>query len=180
MLAYDFEYDGEYLKDWGYIICNNDSSGGFETINSDSQLTFDTVSQFQGKLFELTTSHYDDHIELTFQICKFSCEEGITSISVYESRELKRWLNRPEFHRFKLIQPDWADIYMEGSFNINNIELNGRFAGTGIGDGVALIDKTSYTFPNDGYLVAKASVVSVLYLTKLVFLYGTKFRIERH
>lgn len=36
-------------------------------------------------------------------------------------------------------------------------QLNGRFAGTGIGDGVALIDKTSYTFPNDGYLVAKAS-----------------------
>ncbi len=123
MLAYDFEYDGEYLKDWGYIICNSDSSDGFETINSDSQLTFDTVSQFHGKLFELTTSHYDDHIELTFQICKFSCEDGISPMTVYETRELKRWLNRPEFHRFKLIQPDWADIYMEGSFNVNNIEF---------------------------------------------------------
>lgn len=126
MLAYDFEYDGEYLKDWGYIICNSDSSGGFETINSDSQLTFDTVSQFHGKLFELTTSHYDDHIELTFQICKFSCEDGISPMTVYETRELKRWLNRPEFHRFKLIQPDWADIYMEGSFNVNNIEFKER------------------------------------------------------
>ena len=44
-------------------------------------------------------------------------------MTVYETRELKRWLNRPEFHRFKLIQPDWADIYMEGSFNVNNIEF---------------------------------------------------------
>lgn len=124
MLAYDFEYDGEYLKDWGYIICNGDSSGELETINSDSQLTFDTISQFHGKKFELATSHYDDHIEITFQICKFSCDKGIIPMSVYETRELKRWLNRPVFHRFKLIQPNWADIYMEGSFNINNIELN--------------------------------------------------------
>lgn len=123
MLAYDFEYDGEYLKDWGYIICNGDSSGELETINSDSQLTFDTISQFHGKKFELTTSHYDNHIEITFQICKFTCDKGITPMTVYETRELKRWLNRPEFHRFKLIQPNWADIYMEGSFNINNIEF---------------------------------------------------------
>lgn len=35
--------------------------------------------------------------------------------------------------------------------------LNGKLPGTGIGDGVALIDKSSYTFPRDGYLVAKAS-----------------------
>lgn len=123
MIALDFEYDGEYLKDWGYIICSTDSSGT-ETINSDSQLTFDTVSQLNGKLNQLTTSHYDDHIEITFQICKYSCESEISPISVYESREIKRWLNRPEFHRFKLIQPDWADIYMEGSFNVNDVKIS--------------------------------------------------------
>lgn len=126
MIAQDFEYAGEYLKDWGYMICQTNSSSGFETINSDSQLTFDTISQFNGKLSELTTSYYEDHIEITFQICKFSCSKGITPITVYESKELKRWLNRPEFHRFKLIQPNWADIYMEGSFNIKNIEYNGQ------------------------------------------------------
>jgi len=123
LVALDFEYDGEYLKDWGYIICSTESKG-LETIKSDSQLTFDTISQFNGKLNPLTTSHYDDHIEITFQICKFSCENGVTPISVYESREIKRWLNRPEFHRFKLIQPNWADIYMEGSFNVNDVKLN--------------------------------------------------------
>lgn len=126
MIASDFEYDGEYLKDWGYIICETNSSSGFETIDSDSQLTFDTISQMNGKLKELTTSYYDDHIEITFQICKYSCTENITPITTYESRELKRWLNRPEFHRFKLIQPNWADIYMEGSFNIKNIEFKGQ------------------------------------------------------
>lgn len=47
--------------------------------------------------------------------------------------------------------------------------LNGRFAGTGIGDGVALIDKTSYTFPSDGYLIAKASYRQNYYVKFKIF-----------
>lgn len=126
MVALDFEYDGEYLKDWGYIICRNNYSGGFETVESDSQLTFDTISQFNGKLSELVTSYYSDHIEITFQICKYSCDKTISPITVDESRAIKRWLNRPEFHRFKLLQDDWCNIYMDGSFNIKNIEFAGK------------------------------------------------------
>lgn len=125
MVALDFEYAGEYLKDWGCIICDTNSAGELETIESDSQLTFDTVSQFNGKKFELTISYYEDHIEIPLQICKYSCTKGVLPMTVYESREMKRWLNRPDFHKFKLIQPDWADIYMEGSFNVNEIKLGG-------------------------------------------------------
>lgn len=127
MLAEDFEYDGEYLKDWGYIICSTDSPSGFESVVSDSQLTFDTVSQLGGKLFNLTSSYYENRIEITFQIGKYSCrEQSFTPISVYELRAIKRWLNRPGFHRFKLIQPGWVDIYMEGSFNVTHIEFSGQ------------------------------------------------------
>lgn len=125
MTALDFEFAGEYLKDRGFIICRTDSPG-LETINGDSQLTFDTTSQSNGKTFGLSISYYEDHIEITFKICKYSHKKGILPISVYEERELKRWLNRPYFHKFKIIMPNWADIYMEGSFNINNIELNGQ------------------------------------------------------
>ena len=84
-----------------------------ETINSDSQRSFNTQSMFNGKMFELTHSAYEDRIEITFCICKHSCQSPIpTPITTTESRVLKRWLNRPDFHRFKLLQPNWADIYM--------------------------------------------------------------------
>lgn len=120
MTISDFEYDGEYLKNWGFRICNIDQNG-FRTIDSDSQLTFNNVSLMRGKLFELTTSKYDDHISISFQICKYSSNSVLLPITAYEAREIKRWLNRPVFKRFKLIQPYWSDIYMEGSFNVENI-----------------------------------------------------------
>lgn len=127
MLAEDFEFDGEYLKDWGYMILYTDDNGGFNTIDSDSQLSFNTVSLQNGKKFGLTTAVYEDCIQLTFQIGKFSCRANeIEPISLAESRAIKRWLNRASFKKFKLIQPGWADIYMEGSFNVSNIEFNGR------------------------------------------------------
>ena len=130
MIAEDFEYAGEYLKDWGYMICSTDSKSGFETIKSDSTLTFNTSKLFNGKISELTTTTYEDHIEINFQICKIPCMPGCDNkkmqITTDESRELKRWLNRPTFHRFKLLQPDWSDIFMQGSFNVSNIEVAGE------------------------------------------------------
>lgn len=128
IVAENFEYAGEFLKDKGYIICNPNTSSGFDTVASDSQRTFNTQSLFNGKLFELTTSTYEDRVEITFCICKHTCQSSDEPIPITapESRELKRWLNRPSFHRFKLIQPDWSDIYMEGSFNVKNVECMGK------------------------------------------------------
>lgn len=124
MIVKDFEYADEFLSDWGCEICEFDTSNGFETINTDSQLTFESVSQNNGKYLPLTTSYYSDHIEVSLQICRVRCPDGITPFTVFEVRELKRWLNRPTFHKFKLIQKDWADIYMEGSFNVSEIKFN--------------------------------------------------------
>lgn len=126
-IAENFEYAGEFLNDKGYIICSQDNSGGFETLDSDSQRSFNTQSMFNGKMFELTHSTYEDRIEITFCICKHSCQSPIpTPITTTESRVLKRWLNRPDFHRFKLLQPNWSDIYMEGSFNVKDVECMGE------------------------------------------------------
>lgn len=126
MRAEDFEYDGEYLKDWGYTICRTNSSSGFETIDSDSQLTFNNTTLHHGKEMPLTVSQYDNRIEIKFSICKSSCHKRKPiPITVQESSNIKRWLNRPTYHKFKLIQSDWSDIYMNGSFNVNNVEVNG-------------------------------------------------------
>lgn len=127
ILAKNFEYDGEFLNDKGYIICRTDTPSDFETIDSDSQKSFSTASLNHGKSMDLLYSSYEDRIEISFCICKFSCDHpDPSSISLDESRAIKRWLNRPTFHKFKLIQPEWFNIYMEGSFNVQNIEVMGK------------------------------------------------------
>ena len=125
MIATDFEFDGEYLRNWGFMICNMDQDG-FKTVTSDSQISFDNVSLMHGKLFELTTSKYNNNLSISFQICKRSDKSILTPITAQESREIKRWLNRPTFKKFKLLQPYWHDIYMMGSFNVENIMCGGK------------------------------------------------------
>lgn len=126
MVATDFEYDGEYLKNHGFIICDSADQSGFNSVDSDSQFSFNVVKLMNGKLHQLTTSQYDDRIEIQFQICKHPEKAMLVPISIYESREIKRWLNSAEFKKFKLIQPDWSDIYMEGSFNVRDIKFSGK------------------------------------------------------
>lgn len=124
MIARDFQYDGEYLRNHGFIICNTDQRSGFETIGEDSKLNFNKTSLLYGKRFDLTTAEYADKLDITFQICKCpdspDCNPPIAPITSYDFRSLKRWLNRPQFHKFKLIQPEWENLYMEGSFNITD------------------------------------------------------------
>lgn len=127
MIATDFEYDGEYLKNKNCVICYTDSKSGFESIDNISQRTFDTLTQFNGKKFALTTSYYEDRIEITFQICKDMCiYNKMTAFTPYEVRDFKRWLNRPNYHKFKLIQTDWSNYYMDGSFNVKELQMQGK------------------------------------------------------
>ena len=126
MLATDFEYDGQYLKNWGCMVCYTDSSSDFDTIDNVAQRTYNTVSQFYGKHFALAYSYYEDRIEITFQICKYDCKSGMSAFTPYEVREIKRWLNRHEFHKFKLIQDNWADYYMNGTFNVSELQIAGH------------------------------------------------------
>lgn len=123
--TYDFEYDGEYLSDWGYIICGIDDLNNIKM--EDSNLTFNTTSMFGGKYFGLTSSKYENRIEFTFQICKnFFNTHRLQKISAYEISELKRWLNRSTFNKFKFMQQDWNDVFLIGSFNISSILFEGN------------------------------------------------------
>lgn len=125
MIATDFEFDGEYLNNWGFMICSMDQDG-FKSVNTDSKLSFNNVNLMRGKLFELIDSKYNSELSFSFHICKKSQDSILTPISPHEARELKRWLNRPVFKKFKLIQPYWHDIYMMGSFNVENVMCGGQ------------------------------------------------------
>lgn len=125
MKSFDFEYDGIRLSDFGFIICKFDSSD-VDTIENGSQITFNTVPTLSGMKHELTSSSYEDCINTTFQICKNKCDSNQTdAISLDDLRKIMSWLNRKEFHKFKLLDDEYAGIYFEASFNVSKIEVNG-------------------------------------------------------
>ena len=128
MVAYDFEYDGLNLSDFGYMICQFDSDS-IKTISNGSKVTFNTVSMLNGAKHELTSAVYEECLESVFQICKNPCGSDDFEISTDELRVLSRWLNRKGFYKFKILSDEYLDIYFEASFNISKIEINGKLYG---------------------------------------------------
>lgn len=128
MKCYDFEYDGIRLRDFGFIICQFDSSD-VETISNGSEIKFETVSTMNGIKHELTSTTYEDCLTATFQICKHPCDNDETYVSVEDMRNIMRWLNRKEYHKFKLLDDEYSGIYLESSFNVSKIELDGKIRG---------------------------------------------------
>lgn len=128
MKSFDFEYDGMRLSDKGFIICKF-GSNGTETVSNGSYITFNTVSTMKGAKHELTSSEYSDCLTTIFQICKHPCLSESEEVSVEEVREIMKWLNRKEFHKFKLINAEYIDIFFEASFNVSKIESDGKVYG---------------------------------------------------
>ncbi|MCI8319295.1 MAG: hypothetical protein HFG96_12480 [Lachnospiraceae bacterium] len=131
MRATDFEYDGLYLSDFGCMICTFDENN-IENIAAGSQITFNKTQTQRGQLHMLASTSYDDCIETEFSICKNPCTWNNNEdlyFTLQEQRELVRWLNRHQFLKFKLIDDAYSDLYFEGSFNVEKIELHGNVIG---------------------------------------------------
>lgn len=128
MKAYDFEYDNLQLSDKGFIICKF-SSDGVETVSNGANITFNTVPTFKGAKYELTDTSYDECLSANIQICKHPCLYSDVEISVDEIRDMMRWLNRKEFHKFRILNDEYVNIFFEASFNVSKIEINGKVIG---------------------------------------------------
>ena len=128
MKVYDFEYDGLSLGSFGFIVCEF-GSNGTKTISNGSKITFNTTSTMNGSKHELTSSEYSDCLTTTFQICKNPCSSDSEEISLGELRDIMRWLNRKEFHKFKLLNEEYLNLFFESSFNVSKIEMNGKVYG---------------------------------------------------
>lgn len=129
MKAKDFEYDGRNLSDIGYVLCDFNSGGGFETIANGSQISFNTTSVQFGTKQELLSTEYNECLTTVFQICKNPCIYEELSISKDELRQIMKWLNRKDYHKLKILDSDYMDLYFEASFNISRIEMNGSLYG---------------------------------------------------
>lgn len=128
MKCYDFEYDGELLSQYGMIICKF-GGGGTDTISNGSEIEFNTVSSLYGQRHNLVNTQYNDCISATFQICGNPCHFDGAGISIDEARGIMRWLNRRDFHKFRLIGEEYGDIYYNASFNVSRIEFHGVLYG---------------------------------------------------
>lgn len=49
MRAIDFEYDNQYLSDYGFIICDFNFSSGANEVDAGSTITFNKISRHSGK-----------------------------------------------------------------------------------------------------------------------------------
>lgn len=127
MYALDFEYDGKFLSDFGFIICEFDKSmGGFDAASAGSNLTFNTVQIDNGKYFSLQSVKYDECISATFGICKNPELFDDMQVTNDEYRDLIRWLNRRDFHKFQVIMEDDEirdACYFNASFNVEKVKI---------------------------------------------------------
>ena len=129
MYAIDFEYDGILASDYDLMICSFDSTG-VETVDCGSAITFNTVPLLNGTRYALTSTLYENDTEYTFQICKSSCLAKLTPFDTDEQRRIFRWLNRNDgFHKLKIIQEGYENIFFEGSFNVKTIQISGEVQG---------------------------------------------------
>lgn len=132
MNAIDFEYDGLRASDFNLIFCQFDGSGGVNITSAGSELNWNTVPISNGNKYLITDTSYDVVLETTFQMCKYDCKKGSPEyLTLEDCREISRWLNRKEAHTLRIISENKIYDYLlfEGSFNLNQIEINGGIIG---------------------------------------------------
>lgn len=129
LYATDFEYDGECLSDYGFIVCDFNASTDANIVSAGSQLNFNKVSKNQGKSFSLSSTQYKECISTTFDICKNPDVYDDLEITDDEFRELFRWLNRREFLSFRVIEDEKEDRYYEASFNVSKVKIREKLYG---------------------------------------------------
>ena len=134
MYAYDFEYDGKCLSEFGFIVCEFDGDGGLKSSESGSEINFITSPIQGGRRFIQGGSKYDKCLTTTFQIAKnpaFFAQDTLV-ISAEEFRAISRWLNRREFlwfHSFDLEEDMREEPWFRASFKLTKIEIGGRTYG---------------------------------------------------
>lgn len=132
MYAMDFEYADKRLSDFNCTTCTINSSSGVQEMNIGCDITFSTVKNYHTFKQSRTSSSYGSVYATDFQIMKN--EEGNEENRYFtyeEVRAIYRWLNRREYSKFKPLPDDGQDydVHYFGSFNIDEVFLNGRIIG---------------------------------------------------
>ena len=128
MKAYDFEYDGLNLSDKGFMLCSFDKSK-IDTVENGVEINMETSPFYNGDVNYILTANYESTLTATFQICKNPCTGEDINITVDEVRDMASWLCRKGFHKFKIFDDDYLNVYYEATFNMSRIIRNGNVIG---------------------------------------------------
>lgn len=129
----DFEYANKRLSDFGCILCSFDGGSGLEDVDIGCDITFNTVKNNHTSVHSKTSTSYDNMYTTPFEIMKNPC--GYSGEELYftehEARAITTWLNRREYHKFKLYNPDFevSEFYYYGSFNVKQKMMDKRIIG---------------------------------------------------
>lgn len=129
MKAYNFEYAGKTLEEFGMILCQFDGSKGVETVSDGCEVVFHTVPSLNGLKNNTTSTAYEDVLECVLQVCKYKCNGDIQEITESEHREFTKWLGRRKFLKFKVFDENHIDLYYEATFGISRIEIDDKLYG---------------------------------------------------
>lgn len=133
MYASNFEYDGKLLSDFGFIICEFNGSGALETKETGFNISFNKVPRNGGRVNGLAGTKYDECVRCTFSICKDPNLYGDAEITNDEYRNVVRWLNRHEFHKFRMLHEEGETMvspcFFNASFNIEKMYVADKLYG---------------------------------------------------
>ena len=128
----DFEYDGQLLSQFGFMICDFNGSSGVTTIDTGYTISFTKIARNSGRHYGLANTQFEDCLTATFQIAKCPDDCLDEEITDDEYRDIVRWLNRHQFLPLRIIneiEQDKQSCYYNASFNIRKIAVNDRLYG---------------------------------------------------
>lgn len=161
MYAYDFEYDGKQLSEFGFMVCSFDVPSGAETAEKGSEITLSSEPVRNGMRVIVCGVSYDDMLTTTFQICKdpTAFDPDHMEITVEEFRSLSRWLNRKEFcwfHSYDWDEPERVKPWFRATFTLSRVQIAQRTYGIELemvtdspfGYGEEIVKKLAFTNAN--------------------------------
>ncbi len=134
MKPLDFEYDGSFLSDFGFVVCDFNAGNSISDVSAGSNISFMKIPRQHGIKHGLVHTEYHECITSTFDICKNPELHDDMEISDDEFRAIMRWLNRKEFLPFHFIPEEDAVgdaeiCYHNASFNLSKLMLDEKLFG---------------------------------------------------
>ena len=128
MSEYSFTFRGETLEDHGYMICEFDGNSSANTVTTDSQRSFTSISMYSGKRKPILFYTYEDALVIKFSICKVE-DANEQTIEPSEAAAIKRWLSSPTPQELRFSEEKYNGYHWVGVFNIEEVHYPGGCIG---------------------------------------------------
>jgi hypothetical protein len=130
MYCTDFEYDGRRLSEYGMMVCSFNGTQELETASSGADITFQQLRSGTSDKFNLYSSIYESPYTTIFQICRNPCIANEEMIFLPEEiSAIQKWLCRKKYHKFKIDQDGYRNLYWNSVFSSKQIMQNGEIIG---------------------------------------------------